>query len=260
MMTIRDPRATATAIPVLADVASAAHILGKCYQNGSFSSAQTVVEAAKRFGSVAEAWLLHIKDLGDSFTWEGSIYAEGAIADLFAAPSVIVRFLASSGIVHDTFQSAFQLSIDITYRLHQQSSEIEKCYSHQIMEVFEECLCWMGNIPLYGVIDLKRVEAVVVFLSAFFEDYFGVRRCQESTVSATDAILTIVDLLERMKGALVELKSRSIKFSYNGDDLLSNEQEKEIRTCYSDIRGCCIATANSIILASPEWVTEDPER
>ena len=259
-MTIRDPRATATAIPVLADVASAANILGKCYQNGSFSSAQTVVEAAKKFGSIAEAWLLHIKDLEDSFAWEGSICTEEATADLFAAPSIILKFLASSGIVHDTFQSAFQLSVDIIYRLYQQSNEINKCYSHQILEVFEECLRWIGNIPLYGVIDLKRIEAVVVFLSAFFENYFSIRRNQESTASATDAIFAIVDLLERMKKTLVELKSRSMKFSYNGDDLLSNEQEKEIRTCYSDIRGCCIATANSIILASPEWVTEDPER
>ena len=33
-----------------------------------------------------------------------------------------------------------------------------------------------------------------------------------------------------------------------------------MRTCYSDIRGSCIATANCIILACPHWVTDNADR
>lgn len=260
MITIRDPRATTTVIPVLVDVAAAARILGECYQNGSFASAQTVVDATKKLGIVAEAWLVDSKGSEDSHSLNDSICDEEVKADLFAAPSVILKFLTSSGVVHDTFQSAFQLSVDVCYQLQERSNESDRDYSGEVLAVFDECLHWIRNIPLYGVIDLKRVEALVVFLSAFFENYFGSRRCQQDTSSATDAILAIVDLLKRMKGALIDLKTKSIKFSSNGEDMISNEAEKEIRTCYSDIRGYCIATANSIILASPEWVTEDHER
>ena len=229
MLFERNPqRAPERMVHTLADVGTAAFLLSDCYQNGIFASAQKVVDATKKFGMVCEGWLIQNNAISDSEQLEESETKYDFVMHMdaiHAAPSAILLFLTQSGVVHDTFQSAFQLSVDVCYSLNEKSEKENKgAISSELDSVLNNCLGSIEKSSLYHLIDLKRVEALIVFISAFFENYFSVIRMRKDVNTASAALLCIENLIGRMKGAMIDLKAKSMKFSVDGDEILSNEE------------------------------------
>ena len=148
-------------VHTLADVGTAAFLLSDCYQNGIFASAQKVVDATKKFGMVCEGWLIRNKEVLDSEEPEESETKDDFVMHMdaiHAAPSTILQFLTQSGVVHDTFQSAFQLSVDVCYNLNEKSEgENKGAISSELDSVLNNCLSSIEKSSLYHLIDLKRV-------------------------------------------------------------------------------------------------------
>lgn len=253
--------------PSLLDVIAAARLLHECCLDASLPSAQAAVSASKNFAKLADDYLSRSRDQGDALSFEDSSCddVQSHKVTMYSTPRNIILFLTSSGVVHDSFQSAFQLSLDICFRLNLESEEQSGTINYQISETFEECLRLIYTLSLKDMMDLKRIESLVVFISSFFETYFSEKRAPlENVLSPDSSINCLIALLQRMRNHMMGTKkgaaNPSISNSSSDDVATSAELEKEIRTCFSDIRASCIVTANSIILVHPGWIIADTER
>ena len=250
----------------LLDVITAARLLNECCLDASILSAQAAVSASKNFAKHADDYLTRLKDQRVALSFEDSNCddVQSYKVTVYSTPRNILLLLTSSGVVHDSFQSAFQLSLDICFRMHLEVEELSCIADNQISETFEECLHWISTSSLKNLMDLKKIESLVVFISSFFETYFSEKRPPVNDLSPERSLSCLVALLQRMRDHMIATKKDAANArsatSTTDDVAVSAEVEKEIRTCFSDIRASCIATANCIILVHPGWVTADTER
>ena len=245
-------------ISSIEDVISAARSLEDCSLDVTYPSLQRIVDSSKMFGLVAEMWLNQRNEsastslLGDCD--ENDLKQYNNI--LNNSQSTILRLLMDSGVVHDSFQSSFQLSMDICYFLDEECGESNNIFGEQLASILRHCLHLIETLSLSAVISLRKVESLILIISSFFETYFGGRRVGRNIPAANDSLQVITALLQRMKDNMMTLGKKTEE---NGN-IEPIEVLKEIRICYSDIRASCITTASSIIAACPGWVAEDTER
>jgi hypothetical protein len=247
--------------PSLLDVITSARLLKECCLDASLSSAQAAVSTSKNFAKLADDFLSKSKNQEDTLSFEDSNCddVQSHKITMFSTPRNILLLLTSSGVVHDSFQSAFQLSLDICFRMHLELDENCGTAHNEISESFEECLHLINTLSLKSLMDLKKIESLVVFISSFFETYFSEKRPLVKSLSPESSLSCLVALLQRMRDHMIAAKNDAT--APTTDNIaVSAEVEKEIRTCFSDIRASCIATATSIILVHPAWVIADTER
>jgi hypothetical protein len=247
--------------PTLLDVITSARLLQECCLDASLPSAQAAVSASKNFAKLADDFLSKSKHQGDALSFEDSNCGDVKSYEIsmYSTPRNILLLLTSSGVVHDSFQSAFQLSLDFCFRMHLEFEEKSGTANHQISETFEECLHLISTLSLKNLMDLKRIESLVVFISSFFETYFSEKRALVKVLSPESSLSCVVTLLKRMRDHMIAAK-KDATTSSTDNIAVSADVEKEIRTCFSDIRASCIATATSIIFVHPAWVIADTER
>ena len=252
--------------PRLQDVITAARSLHECCIDASLTSSKVAVSASKNFSKLADDLLTRSKDLVDHPIFEDFVCddIQSCKITVYSTPRNILLLLTSSGVVHDSFQSSFQLSLDMCFRMQGLFEERRCTADDQISETYKECLHWISTLPLTNLMDLKRIESLVVFISSFFETYFSEQRSQIDALSPESSLSCLVVLLQRMRDHMINTKKDAAKassaISKIDNGALTAEVEKEIRTSLSDIRASCIATANSILLVHPGWVTTDTER
>lgn len=252
-------------MPHFVDVVAAAQFLRECPLDGS-SSRQETVDLSKKFGKIAEEWLTVIKDSGGTFFQTDSLGLEDILVHrctVNSCPSVILGILTTSGVVHDSFQVAFQLSVDICFLLHQWQGQDDQEFGLFLATILKDCMQRINGVSLTTVIDLKIAESLVIFISSIYETYFGDIRLSISLPPPDECLDCLMSLLQRMKQHMTVMKTTLVKISDSPCDDLevqSVKVEKEIRACFSDIRASCIVTVSSIILACPGWVVADTDR
>jgi hypothetical protein len=252
-------------------------IAGKLLQQCIFSdnvlaSKQRIVDTTKIYGMIAEIWMLHSEPSEVPVVLDGinNVDVSESVVLMYTCPSIILKFLMLGDIVHDSFLSAFQLSIDVAYTLEERSCKDLKDewgfdmvredinMRNALSSVFEECLTLIKDASIESSLTLKRIEVLIGFISSFYENYGELKRHKGSISPPAAALQGIIDLQQRMKDLMISFKTKKIPGS--DDSSLSMEDEKDIRICCSDIRKGCISTTKSIILACPFWVIADTER
>ena len=252
-------------MPHFVDVVAAAQSLRECPLDGS-SSRQETVDLSKKFGKIAEEWLTVINDSGETFFLTDSLGLEDILVQkvtVYSCPAVILGILATSGVVHDSFQVAFQLSVDICFLLHQWRGQDDEEFGLFLATILKDCMQRINGLSLTTVIDLKIAESLVIFISSIYETYFGDIRLSISLPPPDEGLDCLMTLLQRMKQHMTVMKTTLVKPSDSPCDDLeiqSVKVEKEIRACFSDIRASCIVTVKSIVLACPGWVVADTDR
>ena len=245
-------------MPSIEDVIAAASSLEDCSLDETYPSLQRIVDGCKKFGLVAELWLNERSDGASASLLsdcdENNFKQYKTI--LYNSQSTILRLLMDSGVVHNSFQSSFQLSMDICFFLDEGCEESSNIFSDHLTSILRHCLHSIEALSLGAVIRLRKIESLVLIISSFFETYFGGRRVGSNIPAPDDSLSVITALLRRMKDHMMTLGKKP-----NEDGIVEPvELQKEIRICFSDIRASCITTASSIIAACPRWVTEDTER
>ena len=252
-------------MPHFIDVVTAANLLRDCPLGGSLSR-QATVDLSKRFGRITEEWLTTIKDNGGAAYLTDSLTLEEILrhkVTVYSCPSVIFKILTTNGIVHDSFQVAFQLSVDICFLFHELLGENDADFDIFLATILNDCLLWIDGASLTRVIDLKIAESLVIFISSLYETYFGGIRLSICIPAPDKCLDCLIALLQRMKQHMTVTGTTNVKSSdksFDDSETESVKIEKEIRACFSDIRASCIVTVKSIILACHGWVAASTER
>jgi hypothetical protein len=250
-------------MPHFVDVVAAAQSLRESPLDGS-SSRQETVDLSKKFGKIAEEWLTVINDSGGTFVLTDSLGLEDLLvhkATVYSCPSVLLRILTTSGVVHDSFQVAFQLSVDICFLFHQWQGQDDQEFGLFLATILKDCMQRINGVSLTTVIDLKIAESLVIFISSIYETYFGDIRLSISLPPPDECLDCLMTLLQRMKQHMMETTLvKPIDSPCDDLEIQSVKVEKEIRACFSDIRASCIVTVSSIVLACPGWVVADTDR
>lgn len=252
-------------MPHFIDVVTAANLLRDCPLGGSLSRLATV-DLSKRFGRITEEWLTTVKDNGGAAYVTDSLSLEETFSHkvtVYSCPSVIFKILTTNGIVHDSFQVAFQLSVDICFLFHEVLGEDDIDFDIFLATILDDCLLWIDKASLTRVIDLKIVESLVIFISSLYETYFSGIRLSIYIPPPDKCLDCLIALLQRMKQHMTVTGTTHVKSSvkpFDDSEMESIKFEKDIRACFSDIRASCIVTVKSIILACHGWVAASTER
>ena len=252
-------------MPHFVGVVAAAHFLKECSLGGSLSRQETVY-LSKSYGRIAEEWLTIIDDNGGAASMTDSLSLEEILKNkvtVYSCPSLIFRILTTSGVVHDSFQVAFQLSVDICFLFYEWLGEDDCDFGIFLATILKDCMLWIDGASLKKVLDLKIAESLVIFISSLYETYFSGIRLSIYIPTPDECLDCLMALLQRMKQHMAVTRTVLVKSSdsiFDDVETQSVKIEKEIRTCFSDIRGSCIVTVNSIILACPGWVAADTDR
>lgn len=252
--------------PLVSGVNTSAILLEQCSRNGKYSSTQRVVDVSKIFSMIAEVWLSQSTALEgfESLDVNNREMSSTTLPTIYNAPSTILKFLSSSGIVHDSFQSAFQFSLDICFELEIRTAflniKIENdLVSKMLLTLFQDCIAQINSLPLNDTVDLRRVESLLGYATSFFESYSEIKRCTLGISSPDKALKSIITLQQRMKESMQAIKLKIMK-NEEDEESMTVEEEKDVRICCSDIRRGSIAAASCIILACPQWVVDDTDR
>jgi hypothetical protein len=199
------------------------------------------IDIAKVFGMIAEI---------SSQTELTAVVLQQISAPLQTATDRLIDVVECSKVAHDGYLSAFQHVLSL--------SSLANVSASSLMIHFDRCVSLLTSISLDNVVDAKRVEILVGYLSCFFDSVHE-DASKESKHDIAYRVLHQHDVessfVDRLVDALMQLQA-SMKQQMQSLAKDKKKSSKDHKVIFSEIRKGTISCMENVLLQDRVWLQD----